>query len=70
MLGLCDNTEIVVSSSFFDIALLLKKYIFQNNLDDVKPVIFAVQNLVTMDRPLNKAWTMSEQDLQENVSDT
>lgn len=40
------TTQFVVSIGFFDIALLLKKYIFQNNLEECKACHLCCAELV------------------------
>lgn len=60
MLTLCDNTGFMMSISLLYIAFL-KKYIFQNNLGDVKHVIFSVKDLDKILCIANKAWTVSDQ---------
>lgn len=53
--------------SLFDMALLMKKYIFQINLGDTEFVIFTE---LTVNRILNKSWSISDEDAQENVLDS
>lgn len=48
-------------------ALLMKKYIFQINLGDTEFVIFTE---LTVNRILNKSWSISDEDAQENVLDS
>lgn len=45
----------------------MKKYIFQINLGDTEFVIFTE---LTVNRILNKSWSISDEDAQENVLDS